>query len=284
MGMGDDGYELLLEQGRLAVLGSLAAGLSHELNNKVAFVKSNLASLTRFVDRITQYTLYIANAEARLAKSSDEARAFVEELGQLRGKLKLDLILDDLPQLVHQSQHGMQAVEKAIADLRRFTRPDEQWVPLELNQVIDSLLDLTRSEYKHRASVERCYGVLPPVRCIPARVGHLLLCLLLNVYDSIGDRGQLRIETRKQEAGVQIGITDDGRPLDRPERALVRDFRDFSLDGLRELRLHHACRLARELGGDVGVASGPNETTVTLDLPLEPRGYLRTSSRSSERR
>jgi two-component system NtrC family sensor kinase len=261
-------YELLMDQGRLAAFGSLAAGLSHELNNPVAFVKSNLGSLSRYIDRISEYTTFIASAEQTLAECDGPAEAFVQRARQLRQRLKLDVILDDLPQLIQQSQHGLRKVEKGVADLRRFTRPDEQRVPLDLNEVIDSLLEITHNAYKYKARVEKLYGRLPPVRGAPTRVGHLLLSLLLNAYDAItGNDGQILIHTRKGEGCVVVEIGDNGRPTAKPtDRILAADFTPTTHS---ELRLHQASQLARQLGGELGATSGPDGTTVVVELPMD---------------
>jgi len=65
--------QMLLDQGRMAALGSLAAGLSHELNNPVAFVQSNLGSLSRYVDKITKYTAFV-ESEGIVLESADPAQ------------------------------------------------------------------------------------------------------------------------------------------------------------------------------------------------------------------
>jgi signal transduction histidine kinase len=260
-----------MELGRMAALGSLAAGLSHELNNPVAFVQSNLASLSRYVDKIVEYTAYVASGES--LESPDQALAFVRRLPQLRQQLKLDFILEDLPQLILQSQDGMKKVQKTVADLRRFTRADDQVGTVEINEVVDSLLAILRNEYKYKAAVQTRYGDLPLVRGAPTRLGQLLLNVLLNACRSIPDdgSGQIRIETcaPEREGLVRVEIRDDGRPLSRErlKQALDPAFRVTDPTQERELRLHQAYQLASQLGGEIRAESGPEGNTVTVELP-----------------
>jgi two-component system NtrC family sensor kinase len=259
-----------MELGRMAALGSLAAGLSHELNNPVAFVQSNLGSLSRYVDKITEYTAYVASGES--LESPDQALAFIRRLPQLRRQLKLDFILEDLPQLILQSQDGMKKVQKTVADLRRFTRADDQVGTIEINEVVDSLLAILRNEYKYKAAVQTKYGTLPLVRGAPTRLGQLLLNVLLNACRSIPDdgSGQIQIETCAPEGKglVRVEIRDDGRPLSEESVGrLGLDFQAMGPDQDRELRLHQACMLAKELGGEIRIVSGAEGNTVTVELP-----------------
>lgn len=262
-------YKLLMEQGRLAALGALAAGLSHELNNPVAFIKSNLGSLARYADRVVEYTGLVVSAEGKLCHGGTEGQEAVQQLRELRQRLKIDFILEDLPQLVQQSQHGLQKVEKAVADLRRFTRPDEQVVPLDLNEVLDSLLNITRNEHKYTAAVERHYGSLPPVRAVPTRIGHLLLTLLLEAYAAVvGSGGQILIQTKKSESGVVVEVIARSQQ-DDPGHALTDDIYDRAPASHRELRLHQAHHVAKQLGGVLVATGTPRETTMRVELPLE---------------
>jgi signal transduction histidine kinase len=263
--------DLLVNQGLLAALGELTAGLSHELNNPVGFVKSNLTSLEGYIDKIKRYAARVMDGEQVFARGDPAAAAtFFQDLHQLRRELKLDFVLDDIGQLVQQSQRGITRLQKGLNDLRAFSPVEDPPGQIDLNETVEGVLTLLNNEFKYKAAAELDCGSLPLIQCSKAALGRVVLFVLLNAVRAVRKGGAIRIETlRSGEEGVRLEISDDGRPLSPRclASALSTQHEVSGPERTRALRLHLAYLVIRQLGGVISAESGQEGTTVTIDLP-----------------
>jgi signal transduction histidine kinase len=266
-------HDLLMNQGWWAALGALAAGLSHELNNPVAYIQSNFGSLSRHVEKITRYAHRVADGEAMLRRDDPEAaEAFFSGLHRLRKELKLEFVLDDIGELVEQSRRGMSRLQRIVSDLRSFSLPQDEPNQLDLNETIESVLVLVNNEIKYKATVERELAELPLIQSRRAELGRALLLVLLNAARAVGEGGTIWVETARPDPGqVRVEITDDGRPLQQEliSRALGAVFHAGGEERARAFRLHQAYVIVRTLGGQVLAESSADGTTVTVNFPVE---------------
>lgn len=98
----------------------LAVGLAHEINNPLAYVQSNLCTLSRYVQKITRYTEEVAGAEPLLDRIDDpQVRLLFDRLRSLRAELRLDFVLDDIDALIKESLGGTARIQRTVLDLQR---------------------------------------------------------------------------------------------------------------------------------------------------------------------
>src|SRR5262249_29572911 len=158
--------------GRLAAVGELAAGIAHEINNPIAFVRANLGLL-----RAHWSALGAALSKAGAAPDLEPMGAEGEELPAetLEGLDRAAAIVPDVKGFSHAGR-----AERELADL---------------NRMLDGVLRVAAPQLRHRAEVERCYGDLPLVSCAPQELKQVLLNLVLNAAQAVQDKGRIRVST-----------------------------------------------------------------------------------------
>jgi PAS domain S-box-containing protein len=198
----------LLQSEKMASLGLLAAGVAHEINNPIGFVKSNLRSLAEYTADFQSVLDAYAAAEARLPA---HAAAFAE-VRRLADDIDLPFVAQDLRALLSESSSGLERVAKIVQDLRDFSRLDcdEDWALEDIHQGLESTINVIWNQLKHSCEVQRDYGVLPPVECLLSQLNQVFLNLLVNAAQAIETRGTILIRTRQQGDEVWIEVRDTG--------------------------------------------------------------------------
>jgi PAS domain S-box-containing protein len=192
----------LVEADRLASLGTLAAGVAHEINNPLSYVILNLDQIMREV----------ANLERVPAPLLPALRASIE------------------PRL-REARAGLARVQLIVQDLKAFSRVgSNQCEPCSVESVLDETLELCAAELRARARVVRSYGRSPPAMANRSRLGQVFLNLLLNAAQAIpeGHEGEhsIVLTTGTDELGrAMVSISDDGEGI--PPDLLGRIFEPF---------------------------------------------------------
>jgi signal transduction histidine kinase len=215
---------------RLASVGTLAAGVAHEINNPLTYVLANL-------DYIREQLLVHQN--------------------KLPGAAFTDL--DDL---AAEAKAGAERVARTVRSLRVFSRIDEdKRGPIDLLQVIEAALALASNEIRHRARVLKIYRPVPLVVADEARLTQVFFSLLINAAQAIpdghADENQIEVKTWTDGGQAVVEIRDSGGGI-RPEH-MSRIFDPFfttkpqGLGSGLGLAICHGT--VKSLGGDIQVES-----------------------------
>jgi PAS domain S-box-containing protein len=171
---------------RLATVGTLAAGVAHEINNPLAFLMGHLKHATHQL----------------LRTSSTEP---------------VQLALTDLTT----AWTGAERIRDIVRNLGTFARPEEgSPSPIDVRQVLDDSVKLAMAELRHRAHLVRDYGNVPNVLADSSRLGQVFLNLLVNAAQALpegrADQNEIRLRVRTVEGAVVVEVQDTG-PGIRPE-------------------------------------------------------------------
>ncbi|HMX23601.1 MAG TPA: ATP-binding protein, partial [Accumulibacter sp.] len=105
-------------------------------------------------------------------------------------------------------------VRKIVADLKDFSRMDEAEIQeADLNQGLDSTLNVVANELKYKAKVVRVFGDLPKVRCRPAQINQVFMNLLVNAGQAIDTTGTITLRTGQEGPCVWVEIADTGKGM-----------------------------------------------------------------------
>lgn len=212
----------LYQSEKLASIGQLAAGIAHEINNPVGYVKSNLTTLSEYVtqtfDALTAYQKIIVATE-----NSD----LQGEFSKIEKDFDLEFIRGDVVHLLNESLEGIERVRRIVADMKEFSHIDStDWQPSDLHKGLDSTLNIVHNELKYKATIIKEYGSLPEVECIASKLNQVFMNLLVNAAHAIEDRGTIWIRTGiADDDWVWVEVEDTGKGI--PPENVSRLFEPF---------------------------------------------------------
>ena len=270
----------LLQSDKLASIGQLAAGIAHEINNPVGFVTSNLGSLDSYMKAIFEL-LDAYEALEGLCPSNETALSQIRELKQ---KKKIDIIRSDIGPLISESREGLMRVAKIVTDLKSFSRAgstDLEWS--DLHKGLDSTLNVVWNEIKYHCTLNKDYGDIPKVYCIPSQLNQVFLNLLVNAAQAISQKGEITIRTGQigEEAFIAIADTGVGIPAETLSRLFEPFFTTKPVGKGTGLGLSIAYNIVQKHRGRIEVESTVGKgTTFTVWLPIKPPAEISTETES----
>jgi len=258
----------IIQQEKMASIGQLAAGVAHEINNPMGFITSNLTSLGKYAERLDTYI-------AALQKSLYECPGHpgLEELDQLRQKLKVDYIISDVNELINESLDGANRVRRIVQDLKSFSRVDQaEKSRTNLNDCLETTINIAWNELKYIATLERRFGNIPEINCNPQQLNQVFLNLLVNAAQSMEQQGGITVTTWSEPGQVCVSIADTGKgmPKEVQERIFEPFFTTKPAGKGTGLGLSISADIIRKHQGEISVESEPGRgTTFTVRLPVE---------------
>ena len=252
----------MLHREKLASVGQLAAGVAHEINNPVGFIASNLGTLAKYVDRMIEFI----NAQKKAIR--DESAEELQELGK---KLKIDYLTEDAKDLVKESLDGTDRVNKIVQGLKSFSRVDEvEFKPADINECLESTLNMVWNELKYLATVTKEYGDLPLIKCYPRQLNQVFMNLLINAAHAIEKQGEISIKTWHQDDSIFVSISDTGQgiPADNLNKLFDPFFTTKDVGKGTGLGLSIAHGIIQKHNGEINVQSEVGKgSTFTIMLP-----------------
>lgn len=219
----EEAHNQLLQSEKMASIGQLAAGVAHEINNPISFVNSNLSSLEGYVQGIFEM---LSAYEAREHLLAENFPAEFKALEEIKKKVELDYLKEDIVSLLNESKDGLLRVKKIVQDLKDFSHVGTaEWQTADLHAGIDSTLNIVNNEIKYKAKVIKQYGKIPPIECLPLELNQVFMNMLVNASHAIADHGEITVRTSQHEDQVLVEIADNGSGI-APEN-LKRIFDPF---------------------------------------------------------
>ncbi len=219
---------------KLEAVGSLAAGIAHEINTPIQFVGDNIRfladSFTSIIDLLDHYR------ECREKISSEVGER--DEMAQLKSieeRTDVSYLKSEIPQAVEQSLEGVRRVSTIVRAMKDFSHSDEREMVLaDVNQMLDTTVTIARNELKYVADVVKELDVdLPQIECFRNDLNQVFLNLLINaahaIQDKVGDgsqgRGTITVRTKRDGGTVIVSVSDSGCGI--PESIRHRIFEHF---------------------------------------------------------
>ncbi len=246
----------LMVSDRMASVGTLAAGVAHEINNPLAAVMANLE--------------YVA--EALAGASGSGAEAAIGRSGRIDAG-----VMEEIKGPLSDAREAAQRVRSIVRDLKIFSRSPSEDAPgpVDVKAVMETSLGMAWNEIRHRARLVKEYGAVPAVEANEGRLGQVFLNLLVNAAQAVpegrAEHNLIRVTTRLDGERVITAVHDTGPGI--PPKIMSRIFDAFfttkAVGVGTGLGLAICQRIVTDMGGELTVESEVGRgTTFFVSLPV----------------
>ncbi len=252
----------LVQSSKMASLGSLVAGVAHEINTPVGAISSMHNTLVRAVEKVK------AELESCLAENREEKARILSSLQ----------IVDDANKVI---ASGTDRVIDIVKRLRSFARLDEaELKEADINEGLEDTLAIIHHEIKHNITLHKNYGDIPGISCFPGHLNQVFLNIFINAKQAIKEKGEISITTYAQDSKVFVEIKDSGEgiPQERLDRIFDPGYTTKGVGVGTGLGLSICYQIIQDHLGEIKVESESGKgTTFTVILPMDLEKRLEAS-------
>jgi signal transduction histidine kinase len=280
---------MLIQTEKMSSLGQMVAGVAHEVNTPLAYVKSSLDSVSVQLPRLTEMNLQSERLLEMLRAETVDENALAQQfsaVSSLLDEMRSGNVMPDLNNLVKDGLYGISQISELVQNLRNFARLDRSKVDqFDLNEGVSSALAIAKNSIKHK-TVNKELAAIPRIACSPSQINQVLLNLINNAAQATADDASGIITIRTGPRGpdnVLLEIEDNGHGI--PEDILPKIFDPFfttkDVGKGTGLGLAIVYKIVEQHGGRVGVASRVGVgTRFSVQLPVKamPSDQPRTSA------
>ena len=269
----------LVQSEKMSALGQMVAGIAHEINTPLAYVRGTLEYIGERIASLGKTGLLSVKL-ARYAASDPSGSAATRELSArilpMFERDRSEKSYEEVASFVADGLHGIDQIHEIVVSLKNFSRADARFATgVDLREGLNSTLVIAKNVLKRKVSIEKEYADIPPIACAPSQINQVFLNIITNASQAIEDTGTIRLATARHDAGhVRVEISDNGRGI--PAHIMPKIFDPFfTTKPIGEgtgLGLSICYRIVEEHGGRILVDSRERQgTKFTIILPIEQR-------------
>ncbi|HTQ77855.1 MAG TPA: ATP-binding protein [Burkholderiales bacterium] len=269
---------MLIQSEKMSSLGQMVAGIAHEVNTPLAYVKASLESVAKSVPEVAALAAETDRLLAALSGEGADEAALAAQFAKVRGlveSLRERAALEEIGRMVKDGVFGIGQISEVIGNLKNFSRLDRSKVAdYDLREGLESALRIAQHQLKDR-TVRKDFGAVPRVACSPSQINQVLLNLISNAAQATRDgEGVITLRTAPRgDAHVAVEVVDNGHGI--PAEVLPKVFDPFfttkEVGKGTGLGLSICYKIVENHGGKLEVQSRPGVgTRFTLVLPVRP--------------
>lgn len=210
---------MMVHSEKMRSLGQLVAGITHEINNPINFIHGNMIHLKNYSNALMDIINLYESYEIDLSEGKQQ------ELKNLKEKIELSFLKEDLPMLIKSCQEGTERTKNIILDLKNFSRLDEMVVnDIDLPKEIDTTLNILHNKIKGKIEIVKEYEEnIPMVEGYGGQLNQVFMNILDNACYAIEDKGIIYIRLQKSGNDVIIEFEDTGCGMKKEQLANIFD-------------------------------------------------------------
>lgn len=269
----------LVESEKMASLGQLMAGLAHEINNPVNYIKGCSTELERLMIDLKRIFGEYEAAEAKLKNAGDSkvfADTYREEIAainKVKQEVQFEVIWDLGEELLASIQEGTDRTAEIIKSLSFYSRDHKrQYSTFDLNETIRTTLKIISQKVKKGVEIVTDYGKIPAVFGSEGRISQVVLNLVVNAIDACGDEGRVEIQTRYDDGSdhliMQVKDTGTGVPRDLQQKVFDPFFTTKEVGKGTGLGLSISKEIIEKHDGSINLLTSDKGTIFTVLIPV----------------
>ncbi|HEY3177660.1 MAG TPA: DAHL domain-containing protein [Casimicrobiaceae bacterium] len=268
----------LVQSEKMASLGQMVAGVAHEINTPLAYVRSSLETVEsqlsgmvrEFVDAMVALIASMRSGDAtddEIAEKFSVASSLTDNLGEFA-------VMDEIQGLLKDGVHGVDEISKIVVGLKNFSRLDRSRIAkCTVEECLENTLQLAKSVVKAR-KIKKLFAGTPPISCSPSQINQVLLNLITNAVQATADNdGAITVVTRMHGRDhVAVDVIDNGIGIAETVMPKIFDpfFTTKEVGKGTGLGLAIAYKIVQQHGGAIKVHSKEGRgTKFTVTLPVK---------------
>ena len=276
----------LIQTEKMSSLGQMVAGVAHEINTPLAYVKNSLSAVAGQLPEVKKLIVETNKLLRLMEDNSPDPERLRTKYTAVRDLVHYfagEQALAEMGKLAQDGLYGIEQISEIVVNLKNFSRLDRSKVSsFNLNEGLESALILAKHELKH-LSVKKNLGDIPAITCSPSQLNQVFLNLINNAAQAIETgSGEITLSTRMEDPEhVAVEIADNGKGI--PPEIISKIFDPFFTTKAAGkgtgLGLSISYKIIEQHGGRISVDSTPGQgTRFTIVLPLTPPETTETSN------
>jgi signal transduction histidine kinase len=247
----------LIHSEKMASLGQLVAGISHELNNPISFIYTNMSILNDYVADLSKHL-------------NEKTTLFIDD--------KIKNLLDELKAVITDSSNGSKSIKEIVQNLKNFSRLDEaEWKEARLSEILASCLKIVKPQLTNGIEIVTRLIDDPSFMCNPGQLNQVFLNLITNASQALKDKGEITVSSQIDDDFLVIKVHDNGPGI--PQKIIKKIFDPFfttkPVNQGTGLGLSITYGIIKKHKGNISVISDKkNGATFTIHLPMNREGVL----------
>lgn len=261
----------LLQSQKLEAVGHLAAGVAHEINTPIQYIRDN--------------TMFFRDEFARIKEAIAPMLTSLSSENPLLSSGDLDYAFEEIPNALKETLEGIESVADIVRSMKEFSHPgSSEMVNTDINKSLEATTTVCKNEWKYVSNISwELDDSIPHVPCFPSEINQVVLNLIVNAAQAIEEKiqitgnrnkGIIKISTRQIGNFVRIAISDSGNGI--PEKIQARIFEPFFTTKAigkgtgQGLSMAYACIQQKHKGKITFESKIGDGTTFMIDLPINP--------------
>jgi PAS domain S-box-containing protein len=263
----------MMQTEKMSSLGQMVAGLAHEMNTPLGFVKNNIEMLeAKNKETKELIALYEKLRSQIMYGSPNDVAMLLSQIDNAAQKVK-NRVWQESDNLFRSAVEGIDRIQDLVLNLKNFSRLDEaDFKPTDINENIEATLKIAGYLFKGGIQLIKDFSPVPLIQAFPAQMNQVFLNLITNAVHAVDERtGRITIKTMVQGNQVVVKVIDNGKGI--PPENLKKIFDPFfttkPVGQGTGLGLSIAYKIVEKHGGKIDVQSQVGRgTEITVSLPI----------------
>ncbi len=265
----------LVQAEKMSSLGQLVAGVMHEINTPLLYIKNNADMVAANVEDFRAALVLVKGIVQTLKEPNGSADHLKKQLADLCRTVDPSTMEENLQEtitLTEDSREGLDQIGELVQSLKDFSRLDRANEDrFDVREGLEKTLIITRNMLKTGVDVQKHFQEVPEILCAPSRINQIFINLITNAVQAMDGEGTLTLSTRCLDGWVEVSVEDTGCGISQEHINKVMDpfFTTKPVGEGTGLGLSIVNQIVEEHGGSMEISSEEGVGThILIRLPV----------------